>query len=150
MTWSESKAVAAEVIKNLRSRFSEPEIRLVLRALSRLHHKKTPVMKFTAPILDISGRKYVFVEEHKQVDALLAEAGLAIPKIPDGCNTVIANVCLRGQPALAINQTGFKPELGDNECEVNGCMLLILLDETGEDAIDFGLLEAARQTIMKS
>lgn len=39
MTWPESKAVAAELMKDLQRRFRPEEIRLILRALSRLHHK---------------------------------------------------------------------------------------------------------------
>jgi hypothetical protein len=42
MTWSEAKAKAAEIMKTLRSQFSPPEIRLILRALSRLTHKDKP------------------------------------------------------------------------------------------------------------
>jgi hypothetical protein len=45
MTWSEAKAKAAELMKALRAQFSEPEIRLIIRALGRLHQTaKKPTM----------------------------------------------------------------------------------------------------------
>jgi len=66
MTWEETKAVAAEEMKNLRRRFTEPEIRLVLRAMTRLHHKTNPPMQTPTIIvseprpgqfqIDVSGR----------------------------------------------------------------------------------------------
>jgi len=46
MTWDEAKAKAAELMKALRAQFTDPEIRLVIRALGRLHQttKEKPSM----------------------------------------------------------------------------------------------------------
>lgn len=38
MTWLEAKAVAAEILADLRRQYSPEDIRLILRALSRLFH----------------------------------------------------------------------------------------------------------------
>lgn len=38
MTWDEAKAVAGKLHLELARQFSEAEIRLILRALARLHH----------------------------------------------------------------------------------------------------------------
>ena len=41
MTWDEAKAVASEVLRDLRRRFDDRDLRLILRAIGRgFHHTK--------------------------------------------------------------------------------------------------------------
>lgn len=45
MTWPDAIRKATEILRDFRGRFSEKDVRLILRALSRLYHQK-PNMKF--------------------------------------------------------------------------------------------------------
>ena len=73
---------------------------------------------------------------------MLAAAGLQVPTIPAGCNTVLAPfTTAAGGRALAVNQTGFQRELADNEAEINGCAIYVLGETLGTPALDDAVLE---------
>ena len=68
MTWDEAKAVASEVLRDLRRRFDDRDLRLILRAIGRgFHHTKenttmqTPTIIISEPAtgsfqIDVCGR----------------------------------------------------------------------------------------------
>jgi hypothetical protein len=61
-------------------------------------------------------------------EAVLADAGFAVPTIPAGCNTVLFFFETKdGFHALAVNQAGFVAE-GKEEEELNGCSVYVCLD----------------------
>lgn len=97
----------------------------------------------------VEGRRITAVLDHATACDVLSVAGVAIPAIPPGCNTVdMPFTTAAGKRALAVNQLGFRPEARDNEHEVNGLMVLILDDGTGlsDDAADH-LLQFVRRRI---
>lgn len=97
------------------------------------------------------GHRILIVQEHASALKILAAAGLPIPIIPDGCNTVESSfTCAGGARALVINQTGFQRELRDNEQEVNGCSILVLGETLGRSDLDDALLQAFKSEIEKS
>jgi len=51
MTWEEAKLEAEEIMRNLRTQYQPFDVRLVLRALSRQHHKEKPMEKQTAMVI---------------------------------------------------------------------------------------------------
>ena len=60
---------------------------------------------------------------------ILVSEGCEPPAIPSGCNTNSAFMTLKsGERALCVVQRGFAPNASDDECEVNGLMLLVLAD----------------------
>lgn len=69
--------------------------------------------------------------DHAAAAGILTDAGVAVPRIPPGKNTVLLHFSTAaGQPALAINQTGFSRVLADNEEQINGLSVAIVLDDT--------------------
>lgn len=100
---------------DLRRRFAPSDIRLILRALNRLHHK--PAMRIGTII------------DHDQALAVYTQAGHAYPTIPDSYNTVWHHFeTVDGEPAVIINQRGLALTSSDNEEPVNGCTVAIALD----------------------
>lgn len=82
--------------------------------------------------LTIHGRRILATLDHDTASRILAAAGHAVPVIPDGCNTASKKfIDSEGRPSVAINQKGFTPELHDNEHQVNGCLILTLIDHQG-------------------
>ena len=81
---------------------------------------------------------------HAEVLAILAAAGVPVPAIPVGCNTVRANLTLpSGEHALFSMQRGFTPVARDDEHEVNGALLLVLSDGEWSAADARKILDAA-------
>ena len=79
--------------------------------------------------------------DHDQALAAYRDAGGEYPTIPPGKNTVWE--CFRlesGEHAIIINQTGFAPNVNDNEEMVNGCSLAVACDapdeQTGRKALE--------------
>jgi hypothetical protein len=73
--------------------------------------------------------KIGLITRHAEAASILRGAGVSVPTIPAGCNTISQHfLTAEGQPALVINQTGFAPTQADNEEECNGCMIAIALD----------------------
>ena len=73
--------------------------------------------------------KIAIITRHNEAASILRDAGVSIPKIPAGCNTISQHFkTAEGQPALVINQTGFAPLQSDNEEECNGCLVAIALN----------------------
>lgn len=67
--------------------------------------------------------------DHATALAAYTAAGHPYPTIPAGCNTVWHPfTTTEGQPAVVVNQRGFAPEAGDNEEQVNGCLLAVAID----------------------
>jgi len=88
---------------------------------------------------------------HAEVLAILAAAGVPVPAIPAGCNTVRANLTLpSGEHALFSLQRGFAPVARDDEHEVNGALLLVLADAAWSAADARRILDAALQKILSS
>ncbi len=86
---------------------------------------------------------------HADVVAILAAAGIPLPAIPSGCNTVRANFTLpSGEHALVSVQRGFAPMVLDDEREVNGALLLVLADPAWESADARKILAAALAQIL--
>lgn len=76
------------------------------------------------------------IMSHADALAKLAADGYLHPRIPDGCNTSTWYYQDRdGHQCLVANQRGFTRELQDDEEEVNGLGVFILLDPT-VDLID--------------
>ena len=85
---------------------------------------------------------------HAEVLAILAAAGVPVPAIPTGCNTVRANLTLpSGEHALFSLQRGFAPVARDDEHEVNGALLLVLSDGEWSAADARKILDAALDKI---
>lgn len=77
------------------------------------------------------GSPILIILSHADTVAKLADDGYNPPTIPPGCNTVSWYYQDQaGNQCLVINQSGFARELQDNEQEVNGCFILICIDET--------------------
>lgn len=94
--------------------------------------------------ITVCGMAVRVILDHATACRMIREAGHEPPRIPAGCNTCTMLLRLRsGEPALAINQTGWAPIATDNEHEVNGCLLLILLDAGTDTDIEAG--QALRQ-----
>ena len=86
---------------------------------------------------------------HAEVFAILAAAGVPVPTIPAGCNTVRANITLpSGEHALFSLQRGFAPVARDDEHEVNGALLLVLADAAWGEADARKILDAALTKIL--
>lgn len=86
---------------------------------------------------------------HADVLEILAAAGIPIPTIPVGCNTVRANITLpSGEHALFSMQRGFAPVARDDEHEVNGALLLVLADAAWSEADARKILDAALAKIL--
>lgn len=76
------------------------------------------------------------IMSHADALAKLAADGYLPPRIPEGCNTSTWYYQDRdGHQCLVANQRGFTRELQDDEEEVNGLGVFILLDPT-VDLID--------------
>lgn len=85
---------------------------------------------------------------HAEAARILTDAGVPVPRIPKGCNTISQHfVTAEGQPALVINQTGFAATQADNEEECNGCTVAIVLDPVTESEA-VATLEQWLQTIL--
>jgi hypothetical protein len=86
---------------------------------------------------------------HAEVLAILAAAGVPVPAIPAGCNTVRADITLpSGEHALFSMQRGFSPVARDDEHEVNGALLLVLADGEWSPADARNILDAALAKIL--
>lgn len=86
---------------------------------------------------------------HADVCGILAAAGIPLPAIPAGCNTVRANLTLPSEEhALVFVQRGFAPIARDNEREVNGALLLVLADPEWSEADARKILDAALAQIL--
>jgi hypothetical protein len=86
---------------------------------------------------------------HAEVLAILAAAGVPVPAIPAGCNTVRANLTLpSGEHALFSLQRGFAPVARDDEHEVNGALLLVLADAAWSAADARRILDAVLAKIL--
>ena len=86
---------------------------------------------------------------HAEVLAILAAAGVPVPAIPHGCNTVRANLTLpSGEHALFSMQRGFAPVARDDEHEVNGALLIVLADGAWSAANARKILDAALAQIL--
>lgn len=73
------------------------------------------------------------VMEHKKALAIYTDAGNPYPYLPEGKDTLIVPfVTTDGQHAVIVNQGGFTPEAADNEDEVNGCLVAVVLDDVPE------------------
>ena len=87
---------------------------------------------------------------HAEVLAILAAAGIPIPTIPVGCNTVRANITLpSGEHALFSMQRGFAPVARDDEHEVNGALLIVLADGAWSAADARKILDVALAQLLK-
>lgn len=87
---------------------------------------------------------------HAEVLAILAAAGVPVPAIPAGCNTVRADITLpSGEHALFSLQRGFAPVARDDEHEVNGALLLVLADVAWGEADARKILDAALAQLLK-
>lgn len=86
---------------------------------------------------------------HSDVCAILAVAGIPLPVIPAGCNTVRANLnLLSGEHALVFVQRGFAPVARDDEREVNGALLIVLADPEWSETDARKILDAALAQIL--
>jgi len=66
---------------------------------------------------------------HADALGAICAAGVEPGQIPAGCNTLLQPLTLQnGAHALGICQRGFSPRASDNEEQVNGWTLLVLLD----------------------
>ena len=82
----------------------------------------------------VNGHKVTLITDHARAVAAIRAAGYFPPVIPDGYNTDLLGIRLPGgEPALAINQTGFQRIRADNEEQVNGITLVVL---DGQAAMD--------------
>jgi hypothetical protein len=72
--------------------------------------------------------------DHAQAFKLYTDTGAEYSVIPRGKNTVWLHFTTTdGKPAVIINQRGFAPHASDNEEEINGCSVAIVLDDAPED-----------------
>ena len=86
---------------------------------------------------------------HADVLAILDAAGIPLPPIPAGCNTVRANRVLpSGEQALVFVQRDFAPVARDDEREVNGALLIVLADAAWSEADARKILDAALAQIL--
>lgn len=77
-----------------------------------------------------------------------AATGEDWPRIPPGKNTVWRHFVTRsGQHAIIINQRGFAPEATDNEQQVNGCSIAVLLDDVPAAAARAALEEWVKEIL---
>ncbi len=68
--------------------------------------------------------------DHSKALAAYTAAGNAYPTIPQGKNTVWHHFeTTDGRQAVIINQRGFVPAAIDNEEQVNGCGLAVVIDD---------------------
>lgn len=65
---------------------------------------------------------------HSDVVSLLSQAGLPLPAIPSGCNTVDSEIQLGELHAIVVHQRGFNHEAADNDNELNGLTLIVCMD----------------------
>jgi hypothetical protein len=106
-------------------------------------------MKSETLRVNVSGAPLRAHLAHAEVLAILAAAGVPVPAIPTGCNTVRADITLpSGEHALFSMQRGFSPVARDNEHEVNGALLLVLADAAWSAADARKILDAALQKIL--
>lgn len=139
LTWIEAQALAEETLREWRARYQPREIRLILRALTRAFHKDKMSEQYE---ITFQGHRILVVLDHSSAGQILAAAGWELPKIPPGCNTVLFPFTTKGGArALAVNQTGFNRERGDDEREVNGCMVYVLGESLGSEKLDDAVLE---------
>ena len=69
--------------------------------------------------------------DHVSATATVKRAGVAPPPIPAGMNTVrFPFVTDDGLHAVAVSQRGFAPRVTDDEHEVNGMSVVVLLDRS--------------------
>jgi hypothetical protein len=67
--------------------------------------------------------------DHAESLAAYQAAGHGYPAIPTGKNSVWYHFTTTdGRCAVILNQTGFAPQASDNEEQINGCMLAVMLD----------------------
>ena len=79
--------------------------------------------------MTINGIKIRLILDHASAADLVRFCNGSIPEIPKGCNTFRLPIRMPdGTPGLAINQSGFRPVVTDNEREVNGWMCILLPD----------------------
>jgi hypothetical protein len=64
MTWDETKAAAAESLKGLRGRFSDAEVRLIIRALGRLFQTTKEKQTMQTPTIIV----LTLGPDHYQID----------------------------------------------------------------------------------
>ena len=87
---------------------------------------------------------------HSEVLTQLAAAGVAPLPIPAGCNTVLQPLTLAaGETALAICQRGIAPIARDDERQVNGWSLLVLLTPGWAEADAIAILKSAAADLLK-
>ena len=92
--------------------------------------------------------KIAVIIHHAEAARILTDAGVPVPRIPAGCNTISQHfTTAEGQPALVINQTGFAATQADNEEECNGCSVAIVLDPVPQSEV-VAALEQWLQTIL--
>jgi hypothetical protein len=71
--------------------------------------------------------------EHADALKMFQESGREFPVIPEGKNTLVVHFITKdGKYAVLVNQRGFQPIAADNEEEVNGCMVAVILEEMEE------------------
>lgn len=74
--------------------------------------------------------KFGISTNHEESLAAYRAAGFSFPTIPKGKNTVWYHfTTAEGRPAVIVNQSGFAQMAGDDENPVNGCSLVVVLDE---------------------
>ena len=77
-----------------------------------------------------------------------AATGEEWPRIPKGKNTVWKHFTTRaGKHAVIVNQRGFEPAAEDNEQQVNGCSLAVLLDDVPAAAARAALEEWVKEIL---
>jgi hypothetical protein len=85
---------------------------------------------------------------HAEAARILTDAGVPVPRIPTGCNTISHHFTTAdGLAAVVINQTSFAPTQADNEEECNGCSVAIVLDPVPQSEA-VAALEQWLQTIL--
>jgi len=80
MTWNQAKAKADQIMSELRAQHQPADVRLVLRALSRQHHKENIMNTTNIPTNNISGAittRYFYVGGAKSSGCRRATVALA-------------------------------------------------------------------------
>lgn len=72
--------------------------------------------------------------DHKQALKIYRDTGAGYPAIPPGANTIWHHFKIEaGNHCVIINQRGFAPAAIDNEEQVNGCAVAMVLDDVPDD-----------------
>ena len=100
--------------------------------------------------LDYKGVRLRTHLTHADALAHMQRAGLAPAPIPPGCNTVLQPFTLAsGETALAICQRGIAPIARDDERQVNGWSLLVLLTPGWAEADAAAILRSAATDLLE-